>query len=95
LQKAGLVPNTSFKNDLLRQFVTMGGTDNYQATLSLAEITPDFGHQPVILAYARNGTPLAADEGAIRLIVPGDTLAGRWISSVNSIVVGTPVGTPS
>ena len=32
---------------------------------------------------------------AIRLIVPGDTLADRWVSNVNSIVVGTPVGTQS
>jgi len=95
LQQAGLVPNSSFKNDLLRQFVTVGATDNYQATLSLAEINPDYGHQQVILAYARDGKPLAADEGAIRLIVPGDTLAGRWVSNVNSIVVGAPVGTPS
>ncbi len=95
LQKAGLVPNTSFKNDLLRQFVTVGATDNYQVTVGMAEITPDFGHEQVILAYNRDGKPLAADEGAIRLIVPGDTLAGRWVANVNSIVVGTPEGTPS
>jgi DMSO/TMAO reductase YedYZ molybdopterin-dependent catalytic subunit len=95
LQKAGPVPNTSFKNDLLRQFVTVGATDNYQVTVSMAEIAPNFGHEQVILAYARDGKPLSATEGAIRLIVPGDTLAGRWVSNVNSIVVGTPVGTPS
>ena len=95
LQKAGLVPNSSFKNDLLRQFVTVGATDNYQATVSIAEIDPNFGHEQIILAYARNGKPLAADEGAIRLIVPGDTMAGRWVSNVNTIVVGAPVGTPS
>ena len=95
LQKAGFVPNASFKNDLLRQFVTVGATDNYQATVGIGEISPDYGHEQVILAYARDGKPLSADEGAIRLIVPGDTLADRWVSNVNSIVVGTPVGTPS
>lgn len=95
LAKAGLVPNTSFKNDLLRQFVTVGGTDNYQVTVGMAEIAPNFGRQQIILAYLRNGKPLAADEGAVRLIVPGDALAGRWVSNVNMVVVGTPLGTPS
>jgi molybdate transport system substrate-binding protein len=87
--------NPSFKNDLLRQFVTVGATDGYQTTIGMGEILPQFGHQQVILAYERNGKPLGPDEGAIRLIVPGDTLAGRWVSNVNSIVVGVPVGTPS
>ncbi|HVA91997.1 MAG TPA: molybdate ABC transporter substrate-binding protein [Chloroflexota bacterium] len=95
LQKVMPVTNPSFKNDALRQFVTIGATDGYQATIGMGEILPQFGHQPVILAYARNGKPLGPDEGAIRLIVPGDNLAGRWVSHVNSIVVGTPVGTPS
>jgi molybdate transport system substrate-binding protein len=90
LDKAGFVPNTSFKNDLLRQFVTVGATDNYQVSVSLAEIAPTFGRARVILAYLRNGRPLSAAEGAIRLIVPGDFLAGRWVSNVNTVVVGTP-----
>jgi molybdate transport system substrate-binding protein len=95
IQRAVPVTNPSFKNDTLRQFVTVGATDGYQVTIGMAEISPQFGHQPIILAYMRNGKLLGADEGAIRLIVPGDTLAGRWVSNVNSIVVGTPVGTPS
>ena len=95
LAKAGLVlNNASFKNDILRQFVTVAGSDNYQATLSLAEIQPDFGNVRAILAYAKDTQPLGQDEGAIRLIVPGDCLAGRWVSTVTQVVVGTPLGTP-
>ncbi len=95
IQRALPVTNTSFKNDALRQFVTVGATDGYQATIGMAEILPRFGHQQIILAYKRDGKPLAVGEGAVRLIVPGDTLAGRWVANVSSIVVGTPVGTPS
>jgi DMSO/TMAO reductase YedYZ molybdopterin-dependent catalytic subunit len=84
--------NTSFKNDVLRQFVTVAATDNYQVSVALAEILPQFGHEQILLAYAKNGKPLSNDEGAIELIVPGDTLAGRDVTNVNRIVVGTPLG---
>ena len=95
LAKAGLVlNNASFKNDNLRQFVTVAGSDNYQATLSLAELQPDFGNVRAILAYAKDTQPLGQDEGAVRLIVPGDHLAGRWVGDVTQVVVGTPLGTP-
>lgn len=94
VQTAAPITNTSFKNDLLRQFVTVGASDGYEVTLSLAEILPQFGHEHVLLAYARNGRPLSRDEGAVELIVPGDTLAGRDVRNVSTIVVGTPLGTP-
>ena len=95
LQQAGLVPNNaSFKNDLLRQFVTIVGSDNYQVTVAMAEILPTFGNQQVLLAYKKDNRALGSDEGAVRLIVPGDRLAGRDVNNVTQIIVGTPVGTP-
>jgi len=94
LQQAGLVPNASFKNDLLRQFVTIVGSDTYQVTVALAEILPTFGNQQVLLAYEKDARPLGSDEGAVRLIVPGDRLAGRDVQHVTQVIVGSPVGTP-
>jgi molybdate transport system substrate-binding protein len=94
VQKAIPLTNPSFKNDALRRFVTVGATDGYQVTIAMAEILPTFGNQKVLLAYAKNGKALGPDEGAVRLIVPSDSLAGRWVSNVNSIFVGAPVGTP-
>jgi hypothetical protein len=93
IQQTVPITNTGNKNDILRLFATVGATDGYQTTVSMAEILPQFGRQSVILAYAKNGRPLPQDEGAVRLIVPGDFLAGRWVSNVNSVVVGTPTGT--
>jgi len=94
VQAAAPISNTSYKNDPLRQFVTVVGSDNYQATVALAEILPTFGHEQVLLAYTKNGRPLSNGEGAIELIVPGDTLAGRDVKHVVRLVVGTPAGTP-
>lgn len=86
--------NTGNKNDILRDFATVSGTDGYQVSIALAEILPQFGHEKVLLAYLKNGRPLSHKDGAFELIVPGDTLAGRDVSNVNSIVVQTPYGTP-
>jgi molybdate transport system substrate-binding protein len=94
IQQTVPISNTSFKNDVLRQFVTIGATDGYQVTVAMAEILPQFGNQQILLAYLRDGKPLGADEGAVRLIVPGDVLAGRAVTNVDSVVVGSPVGTP-
>lgn len=92
IQAATPISNTSFKNDLLRQFATVAATENYQVTVSLAEILPTFGHEQILLAYAKNGKPLSRGDGAVELIVPGDTLAGRDVKNVDRVVVGTPLG---
>jgi DMSO/TMAO reductase YedYZ molybdopterin-dependent catalytic subunit len=92
LQAASPISNTSFKNDPLRMFVTVHGTDNYQVGVAMAEILPAFGHQPILLAYAQDGKPLASSDGAVELIVPGDTVAGRDVHNVDKLVVGTPLG---
>ncbi len=88
------ITNTSFKNDILRDFVTVKGSDGYETSVAMAEILPTFGHAQVILAYQEDGKPLPRADGAVRLIVPGDTLAGRDVSNVVAVTVGTPLGTP-
>jgi molybdate transport system substrate-binding protein len=93
IQQTVPITNTGNKNDILRLFATVGATDGYQTTVSMAEILPQFGNQKVLLAYKEDGKLLSQAEGAVRLIVPGDYLAGRWVSNVNSVVVGTPTGT--
>ncbi len=92
VQEAIPISNTSFKNDALRMFVTIHATDGYEVSVSMAEMLPDFGHQAILLAYAEDGKPLAHSDGAVELIVPGDTLAGRDVRNVDKIVVGTPLG---
>ena len=86
------ISNTSFKNDVLRMFVLVHATDNYQVTVSMGEISPKFGHQPILLAYANDGKPLSNGDGAVELMVPGDSLAGRDVKNIDTIVVETPLG---
>lgn len=69
----------------------MTATDCYQVVLALAEILPTFGKQQVIVAYALgNGEPLGDDEGMARLVVPGDTAGGRYVSNIGRITLRSP-----
>lgn len=90
IQAATPISNTGYKNDLLRQFITVHATDGYEVTVAMAEILPNFGGQQALLAYARDGKPLAPNEGAVELVMPGDHLAGRDVKNVDRIVVGAP-----
>ncbi|MDQ2741250.1 MAG: molybdate ABC transporter substrate-binding protein [Chloroflexota bacterium] len=95
LQAQGAMTNPTFKNDMLRQLITVDGSDGYQVAVAMAEILPQFGHEQVLLAYAKNGSSLSQTEGAFELIVPGDNLAGRDVKNVTHITLGAPpVGPP-
>jgi hypothetical protein len=63
LQKAGIVVNASIKNDILRKFVTVIGSDGYEAVFGVGELDPAFGGDQIIIAYAEDGQPLT-DEGS-------------------------------
>ena len=77
-------------------YVVVTGSDGYQAVIAWGEIDPDFGDQPILLAYAENGQPIADPQGAIRLVVPGDQHDGRYVSGVANISLrDAPSVTPS
>nr|WP_315595725.1 molybdopterin-dependent oxidoreductase [uncultured Cupriavidus sp.] len=83
---AGIKTNATIKNDLLRFYLVATGSDGYRVVVSLAEISPDFGNQPNMVAYAMNGTPLTKS-GFARLMVPGDAKAGRQVSNLVSLEI--------
>jgi DMSO/TMAO reductase YedYZ molybdopterin-dependent catalytic subunit len=74
------------------QFVEVTATDCYQVVLALAELDPNFGGAQVLVADSENGSPLGADAGFARLIVPGDKYGGRdtfWIHKIE-VLSGPP-----
>ena len=63
--------------------------DRYRATFSLAELDPastPADHAPIV-ADRRDGQPLAANEGPLRLVVPADARPARNVKQVASIRV--------
>jgi DMSO/TMAO reductase YedYZ molybdopterin-dependent catalytic subunit len=78
--------NAPGKNTRLRHTILVTGRDGYAVALSFGELDPDFEGKSVILAYAKDGKPLAPADG-IRLIVPGDHHGGRDVRDVVMIEV--------
>ncbi len=96
LNKAGVQTDTSVKNDILRKLVTATGMDGYQVDFALGELSPSFGNNPILVAYADTAGTLATD-GFARLVVPGDLAGGRYVSNLYSLTVfdGTSLPEPA
>jgi DMSO/TMAO reductase YedYZ molybdopterin-dependent catalytic subunit len=85
VEKAGLSVELGNRRNSLRHYLLVTGRDGYAAAISIGELDPDFEGKQAILAYARDGKPLDADE--VRLIVPGDKHGGRAVRDVVHIAV--------
>ncbi len=70
----------------LARLVRVTAADGHQVVFSAAELAPDFGNTEVILADAKDGSPLAQD-GPFRLVVPRDKRNDRWLRHVTMIEV--------
>lgn len=86
LSNAGLITNPNIKNDLLGKYLVATGSDGYKAVIALGEISPRFGNNNSLVAYSVNGQGLGAD-GFARLVVPGDTFGGRYVSNLIGLEV--------
>jgi DMSO/TMAO reductase YedYZ molybdopterin-dependent catalytic subunit len=87
LDVLGMTGDPATHNPLLRRYLVVTARDGYQIVLSGGELDPNFGNTPVLLAWAEEGAPLPADEGPLRLVVPGDLRGGRYIYGIVSIDV--------
>ena len=97
LNRAGVQTDPSIKNDILGKLVTATGSDGYQASFALGELSPSFGNAPILVAYADTAGQIAGEAGFARLVVPGDVAGGRYISNRTSLTVfdGTRVPEPA
>ena len=83
--------NTDVKNDKLSTFIVATGSDGYQVVIAWGEIDPDFGNQPILVAFERDGETLELPT----LVVPGDARGGRYVSGlVNLSLRDAPTVSP-
>jgi len=73
------------RKDRLRFLIAVSGADGHRAVLSWAEIDPDFGRAPVLLAVTLDGTPL--DRAGPQLVLPQDRCGARYVSGIQAIRV--------
>jgi hypothetical protein len=78
--------NTS-DNDSAKQIVITQATDGYEVVLSLAELDPSLGGNPMdLLPYADTGGNFPGS-GVARTIFPADNAHGRWQSNLDAVIV--------
>ncbi len=89
LQDAGgISANPAVKNDVLQTYVIATGTDGYEAVISSGQISPNFGHKTDLVAIEDTAGNLPGADGVARVTASGDVAGGRYVSNVDSLVVG-------
>lgn len=98
LNQAGIITDSTIKNDILGKYVIATGSDGYQSVFSLGELNPNFGNQADLVAFADGNGASLGSKGFAEIVVPGDVAkAGRYVSNLVSLTVvnAAPVPLPA
>ncbi len=89
LEKAGAPLGKQLHGKALAGYVLVTARDWYRVVFALPELDPDFtdASQQIILADNVDGKPLPEKQGPVRIVVPKEKRAARWIRLVESIEV--------
>jgi DMSO/TMAO reductase YedYZ molybdopterin-dependent catalytic subunit len=87
LKMAGIKFGESMRGKALSVFFVVKASDGYQVIFTPPELDPGFTDRIVLLADEKNGAPLAASEGPLRIVVPDEKRQARWVRNVLSISV--------
>jgi hypothetical protein len=85
LSAGGATFGRDLRGPLLASYVLAQAKDGYRVVFSIGEVDPDTGGAQLLLAYKKNGKPMADPEGEFRIVAPQDKRAARWIRQVTSI----------
>lgn len=85
LRAEGAPLGKALRGDALANYVRVTATDGYQVVFGLGELDADMGAARVVLVDRHEGKPLDEKDGPLRLVVPGDQRAARWVRSVSTI----------
>lgn len=89
LQKAGAPMGKLLRGKAMAMYVLVTARDGYRVVFALPELDPDFSDasKQIILADTADGKPLSEKQGPLRVVVPQEKKAARWIRMVETIEV--------
>jgi DMSO/TMAO reductase YedYZ molybdopterin-dependent catalytic subunit len=90
LRLAGAKLGDQLRGKEMTTYVLVKAADNYQVVFAVAELDPGFTDRVIFLADRRDGQPLSASEGPLRIIVPDEKQQARWVRQVTSLTVLHP-----
>ena len=85
LSMVGAPVGESLRGPALALHARIEAADGYRASFSLAELDAGVGGTDALLAFERDGQPIGPDVGPLRLVVPTDKRAARWVRQVLAI----------
>lgn len=85
LVKAGAPMGKSLRGKALASYVVAKASDGYQVVFTLAELDPAFGAERILVADRRDGKPLPADQGPLRIVCAGDKEGARSVRMLNAV----------
>jgi hypothetical protein len=78
LKLAGAPLGQELRGANLAVFVVAEAADGYRVVYALTEFDSEFRDATILIADKRDGKALAAAEGPLRMVVPGEKRQGRW-----------------
>ncbi len=87
LAQAGAPLGKDLRGPNMALGVVAKASDGYQVLFPLTQFDPAFSDRAVLLVDRRDGKPLDAREGPLRLVVPGDTRHARWVRGITRLDV--------
>ena len=87
LQQAGVTMGPQLRGKNMAKYLLVKAADGYEVLFSLPELDSTFSSRVIILADQVDGSPLPANRGPFRIVVPGEKKPARWIWQVTNLVV--------
>ncbi|MEQ1880568.1 MAG: molybdopterin-dependent oxidoreductase [Burkholderiales bacterium] len=88
LESVGVALGKSVRGERLAEFVIVRAADGYRVLFSLAETDPLFRERSLLLCYRKNGGPLPAKEGPLRVVAVDEKRHARWVRQVTALELG-------
>jgi len=87
LKKAGVPFGSAIRGKWLAAYVLATAKDGYQVVYSLGELDSSFGNEKVLIVDKRDGKPLFAYQGPLRLVVAGDKAGARDVRMLEKLEI--------
>lgn len=87
LRLAGVKLGEQLRGKQMTAYLLVKAADGYQVVFALPEFDPGFTDRVILLADQRDGKPLSAAEGPLRIIVPSEKRQARWVRQVTSLTI--------
>jgi hypothetical protein len=85
LEKGGVSFAESMKGKKLATCLLVEAADGYRVVIALPEVDPAFTDKQIVVAFLRDGKPLAEKEGPYRLVIPDEKRMARWVRQVTTL----------